>query len=152
MPVRRPAKSRPDPRFPEPLPARREGELDGLPTEMIVNTALKDYAEREDFPFHVWVSIGFQANGSGLPTDKEARGLETVEDAVLAAVRKAGAGHFIGRTTWNGTREFNFYVEDPEAADERLETLGAGQARPFVYEICEDPAWQRVDFFFDYTV
>ncbi|MGE9295350.1 MAG: DUF695 domain-containing protein [Puniceicoccales bacterium] len=131
---------------------RREGVIDGLPTEMIVNTALKGYDKRGDFPFHVWVAVGYRGTEetAGLPTPKETRSLEALEDTLLAAIRKAGEGHYIGQSSWNGTREFNFYVDDPELTDERLEALATPQKRPIHYEICEDPTWQRVEFFFDY--
>jgi len=139
--------------FPAPAPMRRVGEIDGLPSEMVVNTALKGYARRDAFPYHACIVAGFRAGDetAGLPGPKEARALDALENALLAAVRKAGQGHYVGQTTWNGSREFNFYVDDPEAVDERLEALASSQGRPIQYEICEDPAWQRVEFFFDYA-
>nr|WP_267908162.1 DUF695 domain-containing protein [Cerasicoccus arenae] len=126
--------------------------MDGLPTVMIVNTALKGYAEADEFPYHVRIAVGYQSNDAllGLPTPKEIRTLESLEDSVLAAVRKAGTGHYIGNTSWNGVREYNFYVDEPEAVDARLEKLAEQQHRPIQYEIQEDPDWERVTFFFDY--
>lgn len=126
--------------------------MDGLPTEMVVNTALKDYPWMDEFSFHVWVAVEHRSADefAGLPTPKELSALSNLEDALLAAIRKSGAGHYVGRTAWNGTTEFNFYAEDPEAVDERLEKLAEQQNRPISYEIVSDPAWQRVSFFFDY--
>lgn len=140
-------------RFPDPDPAQRMGEMDGLPSTMMVNRALKNYAMKDEFPFHVWVAVGYQSNDDlrGLPSPKEVRSLESIEDAMLAAVRKAGLGHYIGSTRLNGVCEFNFYVDDPEAVDERLEKLAEAQHRPIQYEICEDAYWERVAYFFDYT-
>lgn len=131
---------------------RREGDMDGLPSLMIVNTALKGYAATDDFPYLVRVAIGYQSNDDcqGLPTPKEERTLSSIEDALLAAIRKGGAGHYIGNTSWNGVREFNFFVDDPDPVDERLEKLAEMQHRPVQYEIVEDPAWSQVEFYFDY--
>lgn len=147
------SRSKKSPRFPTPDPALRVGEMEGLPTTMIVNRALKDYREKADFIFHVWVAVGFQSSDAdlGLPTQKEMRALDSLEDALLAAIRKAGEGHYIGNTTWSGTREYHFYVDDPEAVDERLEKLAEAQRRPIQYEISEDEAWDHVAHFYDYT-
>lgn len=126
--------------------------MDGLPSIMIVNKSLKGYPNREEFPYHVWVSVGYRSSDElqGLPTEKEARALDSIEDALLAAVRKSAGGHYIGQTTGNGVREFNFYVDDPEPVDIKLESIGEQQKRPIQYEICEDDAWNRVEYFFDY--
>jgi len=147
--------SRPKPqdrRFPEPEPAQRMGELDGLPTTMIVNKSLKGYPFKAEFPFHVWITVGYRSTDelAGLPTPKEERSLSALEDALLAAVRKAATGQYIGRTSWNGMREFNFYVDEPELVDERLEQWAEQQKRPVQYEITEDGDWQHVEFFFDF--
>ncbi len=131
---------------------RREGMMDGLPSVMIVNTALKGYAATDDFPYHVCIAMGYKSTEAeqGLPTPKEERTLSSIEDALLAAIRKAAGGHYIGNTSWNGVREFNFYVDDPDTVDERLEKVAEQQHRPVQYEICEDPAWTRVEHYFDY--
>lgn len=138
--------------FPDPEPARREGALDGLPTTMIVNKSLKRYPRREEFPFHVWICVGYRSSDelAGLPTPREERTLAVLEDALLAAIRKAARGHYVGQTTWNGMREFNFFVDEPEAVDESLEQWADRQKRPVQVEIVEDEDWQRVEFFFDY--
>lgn len=126
--------------------------MDGLPTTMIVNKALKGYPDCEGFPYHVWVAVEYSSNDElqGLPTPKEERALDAFENALLAAIRKSAGGHYIGQTSWNCLREFNFYVDDPEPVDERLETLAEQQKRAIQYEISEDEAWNRVEYFFDY--
>lgn len=139
-------------RFPDPAPMRREGAMDGLPSVMIVNTALKGYAATDDFPYHVWVAMGYNSTEAeqGLPTPKEERTLSSIEDALLAAVRKGSSGHYIGHTSWNGVREFHFYVDDPDEVEERLAKVAEQQHRPVQLEINEDSAWAGVDYFFDY--
>lgn len=131
--------------------ATREGLIDGIYSTMLVNRALKNLSGRDTYAFHLRVFAAYTPTGPRhLPSAAEVAQLDSIESALLDKVGTVTAAVYVGHTTWNGGREFNFYVEDPHAVDSVLDATLGKAPLPVEAEIVEDPDWLRVDFFFNY--
>ncbi|WOO41393.1 DUF695 domain-containing protein [Rubellicoccus peritrichatus] len=131
--------------------ALREGELDGIYSAMQVNTDLKHFRQRDAYPFHLRVYAAYEPSGSKcLPDDTDQQKLDELENKLIEMIGGASPAVYVGHTTWNGGREFNLYVEDPEAVSNALDSALQNAQLPVEAEIVEDHDWLRVDFFFDY--
>ena len=128
--------------------------IDGLPSAMVVNTALKKYPYAADYPWNLRVSALFKAEKtSGHPTEAEEKVLAGFEKSLFAAVKKAGTLHLLGHTSWSGSREWNFYLDDPAVVDAALAKWLNAQPewRHVEYEIAADSGWRNVEYYFDYS-
>lgn len=131
--------------------ALREGMIDGIYSAMQVNTDLKHFRERDAHPFHLRVHAAYEPTGPRhVPHVSDLEKLDSLESKLIKAIGHASPAVYVGHTTWNGGREFNFYVEDPEAASKALDKALEGTLLAVEAEIVEDHDWLRVDFFFDY--
>jgi Family of unknown function (DUF695) len=138
-------------RYPEDEFAIREGIIDGMYAIMIVNHALKDYGFKDEFPWHLWIDIQIEGTGEdGLPDGAEAEILNGLEDEIQRKLKEVCDILHVGRMTWNSRRELFYYLNDPEAAHQTLQTIIAGNPkREFQYEMREDAAWESVDFIYN---
>lgn len=131
--------------------ALREGMLDGIYSAMQVNTDLKHFSDRSTYPFHLRVYVAYEPSGpKRLPESFDQEKLDSLEAKLIERIGHISSAVHVGHTIWNGGYEFSFYVEDPEAVSEALDSILENASLPVEAEIVEDHDWLRVDFFFDY--
>ena len=123
----------------------------GLPEVLLVNDAMRGFAPREIFPWHLSViiaAVGLAERGMPDPEEQEtlnAIGNE-IEDALVAAKTEFGAPNvlYLARSTWNGQRELMFRVHDPEIANGVLQAKIASKKweRAWDFRMEADFAWK----------
>lgn len=118
---------------------------------MVVNRSLKGYAYRKEFPWCLRLAIAYAADSAtGQPLPKEERMLEAFEQNLFGLLKKSVNGHYVGHTTWGGSREFVFYLDDGGEAEEPLEGFAQAQKRELELSLDEDVRWEQAAHYFDY--
>jgi Family of unknown function (DUF695) len=128
-----------------------EAEFDDLPWFASINMAYKNYNNKTSAIWHLHIEIDMQdVTDAGLPTDKEAAILNPFEGELLQKIDAVVSNHYIGRVTYNGTRELFIYLDDPESANNLLQELvnTPPYVRQFGYSMVEDPEWEEINVFF----
>ena len=123
----------------------------GLPAVVVVNGALREFPHRGIFPWHLSVIITPRDFAEhGMPTPEEVHVLDAVGDEIEAGVIGQRNALFLARETWNGTRQLLFRVNDPDVANEFLQTLIArsDQRREWQFEMERDPTWSFAEEMF----
>lgn len=139
--------------FPEPKLAIRESKSDEAYKIMVVNTSLKDYENKNLFPWSLWVNIDIQNKIKfGLPTKEESEILNEIEDNLKSILKNNCLFHFVGRITHDGNRDIYFYIDNPILVHKELEDLTYSDSlqREFEYVIEEDPNWSLSEIFYSY--
>ncbi|WKK82943.1 DUF695 domain-containing protein [Marivirga arenosa] len=135
--------------FPEEVFSTIEFNKDDLPGIGIITSSLKDFEHKHIFPWHL--SIVLQYNElieNGMPSIQEREETDTfcehLEELLKGENQDKPNGLFIGRFTWNGTREMIWKIHDPEIADKELKQIidSGSHPRPFDYRMEEDPEWK----------
>jgi hypothetical protein len=119
------------------------GERDGLPAVGILNVALAEYSDCQQYPWLVEIEIlAKELAERGMPTMEEVDQLNAVEERLQEhlAERKA---HFIARQTWNGRRMLDFYVADGPTVQRHFDQLIRQNdfSRTFSVRISQDADW-----------
>jgi regulator of RNase E activity RraB len=82
--------------------------------------------------------------GDGLTDNQEAEELGKIEEALVRALRTHCDAQFVGRMTWNGTRDLFFYAPRTEGMGAALgEALGPSPTRRVMSQVREDKEWQH---------
>ena len=118
------------------------------PAIVVVNSALRTFAHRNNFPWHLSIQISFRALGTnGMPTAAENTILLELEDAISSHALAAANSVFLARVTCNGARELMYRVHDPEIANTPLERMTSAPEplREWEYRIEHDPMWKLAD-------
>ena len=123
-----------------------QGEVDGYPIFVSINSSLKKYAHKSDLPWFVSASTKFQEPAEkGLPKNEEFPGLNESEDLVEARIGKVCRYAYLGHVTHKGEREILFYVDSREAAEDALKKLkGEQRTLKFDYGVTRDDSWKSV--------
>lgn len=132
-----------DARCPSPCFACSRGERDGLPVVAVINVALAEYANCQEFPWLVELEIeAEEADDCGLPTIEEVERLNAIEERLQTELAPCGA-HFVARQTWNRRRLLDYYVGDGPAARERVAALveRGGLGRRVTMKVSRDGDW-----------
>jgi len=80
----------------------------------------------------------------GLTENAEAEELGKIEESLVRALRTRCDAQFVGRMTWNGTRDLFFYAPKQEGLGAALgEALGPAPSRRVMSQIREDKEWQH---------
>jgi len=116
----------------------------------IVNTAYKDYAYKEEYPWCLSILIDVES-AEGYPGSEEAELLNQLEDAISDQLSQVCHCHYIVRVTTKGCRQIIFYVDDPKQANELLQELinTPDPVRQWEYDMREDYEWENVGYFLD---
>ena len=115
------------------------------PAVVVVNSALRNFADREDFSWHLRISIDCKMLGkNGMPTDEEGAILTKLEESIENPLIAKGNAIFLARITAQGIRVLLYRVADPEAANEILQSLvePSFQLREWDYRMEYDPDWE----------
>jgi len=114
------------------------------PAIVVVNSALRAFSGREEFPWHLKIAIDCQALGAnGMPTSDEAEILVQLEEKLASSLECNDNSVFLARITWRGTRSILFRVRDPELANDTLGQLAsvAPAEREWEYRMEQDSEW-----------
>lgn len=118
-----------------------------LPAVVVVNTALRIFDRRSEFPWHLRIEIECkELADKGMPTSSEGKVLYELEDEIGAALDLQGNGIFAARITCNGHRELLYRIHDPEEAASKLQKLvdNPTPIREWDFRMEEDPDWNLV--------
>ena len=115
------------------------------PAVVVVNSALRSFANREDFPWHLRLTITCEAVGAnGMPTGHEVEILNSLEDAISSTLQTGENVLFLARITCRGARDLLYRVRDPEIANGALKQriLANSQSREWEYSMEQDTHWE----------
>jgi hypothetical protein len=108
----------------EDLWAVSQGENDGKPMIVRINSSAKDYAGHPDLPVRLGIAIPLhQPDQNGLPGEAESAQLGNVEDRLFEAL--GSSGRLVLVITTSGMREFVSYVRSPQAAEKIAQLVKA---------------------------
>jgi hypothetical protein len=127
-----------------------QGELDGHPLVAMIDMSLRDCESKASFPWFLSVSIPLiNPNKNGLNSDNDASALNAWEDSLETAITAECRFVYIGRVTWNGSREVLYYVDKPETLERRLKEPGSAlRTRAFAFRCERDDRWDRISVYF----
>ena len=130
-----------------------QSELDGRPLVAMIDVGLRDCELKASFPWFLSVSIPLiNPNKNGLCSDNDASVLNAWEDSLENAITAECRFVYVGRVTWNGSREVLYYVDKPEALERRLKEPGSALAsRAFAFRCERDEKWDRISVYFKQT-
>jgi hypothetical protein len=119
---------------------------DGQPLFATIDTSLRDGRLKSDHPWFLSISTPIlHPTKYGLTTDDEASMLNDWEDALEKEFSGECRFVYVGRITWNGTRELLFYVDRPDSIVPKLEKLAQdGTRRQFNVRHERDEQWEEV--------
>lgn len=116
------------------------------PAIVVVNSALRKFNQKEQFPWHLTITIGCNFLGTrGMPTPEEVEVLEAIEDGINSQLETAADNViFLARVTCQGERNLLYRVSDPEVANKTLQELVSDPSplREWDYEMESDPSWE----------
>ncbi len=117
----------------------------------IINTSLKEFFNKQDYPYAVFIEIIFtnyrSENQLGMPTASEAEYLDEIEENLVLHFERHIKSVYIGHTSLMLKREIIFYIQDPDLADSFLREWIKSTKRETDYEIYDDPLWEKVNYF-----
>jgi hypothetical protein len=130
----------------DPLPTDErwslaQGENDGKPMFVRVNSSAKEYARHPDLSVRLGIAIPLHApNDHGLPVEPESEQLQDIEDNLLEVL--AASGRLVLVITTCGMREFVSYVRSSQVAEEIATQIRAVTDTHKVQHYAEsDPKW-----------
>jgi uncharacterized protein DUF695 len=123
----------------------------GHPLFATIDTSLRDGKVRAGFPWFLSLSTPIlHPTKDGLTTDGEASTLNDWEDSLEKQLSGECRFVYVGRVTWNGTRELLYYVDRPGSIVPKLEKLAQdGSRRQFTVRYEHDEQWKQVSSYFE---
>ena len=123
---------------------------ENLPAVMVLNTSLLKFKPKEVFSWHLSLMIDFdELVENGMPAQVETDAIIPFEEHIDTLLKGNDKDKpnalFLGRITWNGTRELIYRVYDPEIANAVLQDIINNKTYPreFDYEMEHDENWER---------
>jgi len=123
-----------------------------MPGVGLINTALRSFEGREVFAWHLSLMLELEdLVENGMPSYPEREVIESLEkglNAELTLPKEKPNALFVGRITWNSTRELIWRVFDPEVANEVLQRVinEKSYTREFDFKMEHDPVWKRAEW------
>ena len=125
-----------------------------LPGIAVVNTALRDFVGKEAFSWHLSIIMDLEELiDNGMPSRKERAIVDPYGDYLNELVKGVNPEKpnalFLGRVTWNATRQFLWRVYDPEIADRALKEIINSNSSPreFEYQMEHDTDWKLAEWY-----
>jgi hypothetical protein len=137
--------------YPEPLYSLFDTSRGGLPAVVVVNAALREFAHRDVFPWHLSVVIDARELADhGMPTRDEYLVLDAIGDLIEATLLETRNAIFLARETWNGRRQLVYRVNDPDVAAQALQALidRGQQRREWEFRMEADVEWADANPYF----
>ncbi|MFA6274351.1 MAG: DUF695 domain-containing protein [Candidatus Paceibacterota bacterium] len=120
-----------------------QAEVDGKPI-FLRHRSLKDAVGHVDYPFKIGIAVPFKSPTiNGLLSDDEAEELGKIEDKLINLLDKEGLGVFAFSITFDGMREFVFYMSEwkPEFFEKEIKSFNTKSHQlQFIMET--DPNWE----------
>jgi len=140
--------------FPEEKFSVIQATLKDKPIVGSINMAYKDYYKKNKYPWCLKIYIALDLENlfeNGLPKENESAIANKLEDELLSEIQKITTAHYIGHVFNDTFLDIYIYLEEPEKVHQYLQTQinKEGLARPFKYEIEQDPKWTNVNPFFN---
>ncbi|TFZ43551.1 DUF695 domain-containing protein [Stenotrophomonas maltophilia] len=129
---------------PAPFYALINTTLGEAPAVVVVNTALRSFAGRDAFPWHLRIGITCRELGdNGMPTPEELEVVTRLEGLFESSFEADGNAVFLARITARGERVLLYRVDDPEQANDHLQQLLASpvQLREWEFQMEYDRDW-----------
>lgn len=123
------------------------GKQDGSPMVSMIDKGYKHLPEIHSLPWFLWINIPLEdKRQDGLSTKEEDLMLEKLEQNIEDKMMSETKLVFVGRLTWNGSRELFYYVGDGATANSVLDGLVKNPpfGRGFQYEISKDMEHRKV--------
>lgn len=126
-----------------------QGERDGHPLFAMIDSSSHDNKFKTRFPWFLSISIPLtNPTKDGLTTDSEASALNDWEDSLEKEFAGACRFAYVGRVTWNGTRELLYYVDTPDCVVSKLRKFANDHpARDFNTRCERDERWGKVSVY-----
>ncbi len=119
-----------------------------LPAIGVVNTSLIDFEPKEVFSWHCSLILDFDdLMENGMPTKKQVliadKFEDFLDDKIKGKNKKKPNALFLGRVTWNKTRQLLWRVYDPELTSLFLKNMIKNEEYPLEvdYNISFDEEW-----------
>ncbi|MEZ5003026.1 MAG: DUF695 domain-containing protein [Chitinophagales bacterium] len=136
-------------KFPKEKFSVIEWNQEDLPGVGVITSSLKDFIHREIFPWHLSIIIYYNdLIENGMPSVQEREETDPFCDYLEELLKGENPtrpnGLFLGRFTWNATRELIWKIHDPEIADKELKLIieTKQHPRPFEYKMEPDAEWK----------
>lgn len=130
--------------IPEPFFTLINTSIGDDPAVVVVNSALRAFKDRENFPWHLRISIDCKLLGAnGMPTSEENVALQQLEDSIEAPLKADQNAIFLARITARSERVLLYRIHDPEAANDALQSLvsAVSPLREWDYRMEYDIDW-----------
>jgi hypothetical protein len=127
-----------------------QSELDGHPLVAMIDMSLRDCELKASFPWFLSISTPLiNPNKNALTSDTDASALNAWEDSLENAITAECRFVYVGRVTWNGSREVLYYVDKPETLEGRLKGPGGALGtRAFAFCCERDEKWDKISVYF----
>lgn len=132
-----------------------EFQQEDLPGVGVINTALRDFEPRVVFGWHLSLMLELDdLIENGMPSVEEREVVDRFGDSLDLAIKGRDSEKpnalFLGRITWNATRELIWRVFDPEPVNDHLQSIinqvGDVSPRPFDFRMDHDPDWELTEW------
>ena len=123
-----------------------------LPGFAIVNSALRTFAAKVEFSWHLSMLVRCEELVEDrLPSPHEQDRLYEFEDNLAPLIEANGNALFFARVTHDARREIIWRVHDPEAANSLFRGIlhAKDYTREFDYRMDEDPAWEKTTWYLE---
>jgi hypothetical protein len=132
-----------------------EFKRDNLPAIAVINTAIKDFEPKIIFGWHLSIILDFnEMVENGMPSKQEQAIVDSFGDKLNALIKGEDKTKpnalFVGRITWNKTRQFIWRVHNPEIANNTLKQIidSKDYPRHFDYRMQSDQTWDFAKGYF----
>ena len=132
-----------------------EFKRDNLPGIAVINTAIKDFEPKQIFQWHLSVILDFKnIIDNGMPSHEEIAIIDPFGDKLDSLIKGENRlqpnALFLGRITWNKTRQFIYRVYNPELANKTLNSIISGKEYPreFDFRMEKDQDWNYAKNYF----
>lgn len=126
---------------------------DEMPGVAVLNRALIEFEPKIVFRWHlsVWLELT-DLTDNGMPSQAQRDLVDPFGDLLDGLLK--GPVHdkpnalFLGRITWNASRELIYRVFDPEPANASIQSIIGGAEHPceFNFRMEDDPEWSLADW------
>jgi hypothetical protein len=129
-----------------------EATLNNKPVIGSFNMAYKNYDKKIKYSWCLTISMALDTANlfeNGLPKSNESAIANKLEDELLLKIKKLDTAHYVGHLFNDTFLDIYIYLDEPEKIHQYLQTQinKVGLARPFSYEINQDPQWATVKGF-----
>jgi len=122
----------------------------------VINSSLKKFEPKEVFRWHCSIMVHFEELiENGMPSINDRTIVEEFEDwldnEIKGENKEKPNALFLGRITWNGTRELIWRVYDPEITNQLLQDIieKENHDKQFDYRIAPDESWDLAKWHLD---